>query len=76
MGGVGGGVSAPHPTLPMGLLDKKQAHKTHSPTLGRGLLLVKGVPVCLKSPGIVYCERQPLNLKHRSNSVPARLSRA
>ena len=73
---MGGGVSAPHPTLPMGLLDKKKTHKTHSLTLGWGLLLVKGVPVCLKSPRIVYCKRQAFNLKHRSNSVPACLGRA
>lgn len=37
-------------------------------------MLVKGVPVCLKSLGIVDCERQPFNLKHRSNSAPESLS--
>lgn len=49
---------------PMGLLDMKWAHKTNAQTWVR-VVASKGSSLCLKSPGIVYCERQPFNLKHR-----------
>ena len=50
----------------MGLLDSKRACKANGQTWVGGFAS-KGSSHCLKSPGIVYCKRQPFNLKHRNN---------
>ena len=48
----------------MGLLDKKRACKANGQTWVEGFAS-KGSSRYLKSPRIVYCKRQPFNLKHR-----------